>query len=306
MFKLVIFLWCLICTFVNASPVQRYPFKFEISTHYSGVSSWAKYNDHFLKGSYHINRSDAFGNITYNYAHLASLRLGSLLNETTSDLTLNHFFLTQGICVLLTPKPYQLSGYYLNNYKKLSARFGDFGASVDREESVISSDYLTTLSVFGSYKIASYKTTIRANFWNLIPSDTDTLGYGLKLEAKTIVMLNKNPHRFGVGNMYYSWKESLVKTAYFEPDDYLFSFYDQLRQKRFKSTESLYLSYETSTTIEKTRLYFDMFAYTTWNLFLTKLTIEYPLDYNLGLLTQLFYSTGLSNYGVRVNVIWKY
>jgi hypothetical protein len=306
MFKLVIFLGYLICTLVNASPVQRYPFKFEISTHYLGVSSWVKYNDHFLKGSYHINRSDAFGNITYNYAHLALLRLGSLLNETTSDLTLNHFFLTQGICVLLTPKPYQLSGYYFNDYKKLSARYGDFGASVDREESAINSDFLTTLSVFGSYKIESYKTTISANFWNLIPSDTDSLGYGLKLETKTIVMLNKNPHRVGMGNMYYSWKEPLVKTVYFEPDDYLFSFYDQLRQKRFKSTESLYLSYETSTTIEKTRLYFDMFAYTTWNLFLTKLTIEYPLDYNLGLLTQLFYSTGLSNYGVRVNVIWKY
>jgi hypothetical protein len=306
MFKLVIFLGYLICTLVNASPVQRYPFKFEISTHYLGVSSWVKYNDHFLKGSYHINRSDAFGNITYNYAHLALLRLGSLLNETTSDLTLNHFFLTQGICVLLTPKPYQLSGYYFNDYKKLSARYGDFGASVDREESAINSDFLTTLSVFGSYKIESYKTTISANFWNLIPSDTDSLGYGLKLETKTIVMLNKNPHRVGMGNMYYSWKEPLVKTVYFEPDDYLFSFYDQLRQKRFKSTESLYLSYETSTTIEKTTLYFDMFAYTTWNLFLTKLTIEYPLDYNLGLLTQLFYSTGSSNYGARVNVIWKY
>tara|TARA_Y100001970_G_scaffold7879_1_gene9008 strand:+ start:2432 stop:3355 length:924 start_codon:yes stop_codon:yes gene_type:complete len=297
---------CFVSTSLLASSINRLPFKYEISSHYPGLSSWYKHNDHFFKGSFHINQRDAFGHVTYQYAHLASIRLGALLNEKTSDLTINHFFLSPGISVSLTPKPYQITGYYFQNLKKVSAQFDGFGASIDREESAINSDYLTTLSVFGRYQIDAYKTTLNANFWNLIPSETDHAGQGINIESKTIVMLNKRPHRFGVGNLYYSWKQTPTQSTYFEPSDYLFSFYNQLRQKRFQTTNSFYVSYETSTTIEKTTLYLDVFAYTAWNLLLTKLTIEYPMDYNLGILTQLFYSTGSSGYGARVNVIWKY
>ncbi|RAP27790.1 hypothetical protein DID78_05815 [Candidatus Marinamargulisbacteria bacterium SCGC AG-343-D04] len=284
---------------IYANTFEKIPIKYELATRYSGVSSWIKEGPHLVKTSIHVSPKHSYPFIQYRFKNIAHIHLGALVNHSSKEDTIQHIFSRPGLYGKVSTYPIQIDSYVYKDLQGLIIDYKGSGVSLFKY-----TETLQAVSAIINFSIPSYKTEFKIKSTQFTYNASKE-GQGLTATLSTLIMITNNPHRFTLGIREYTWKSSIKTDSLYRPYDVLYSFYESSFLKQFSTNKLTYFNYQTETHIEKTRVLFTHNHYLNVPLYFSKISLEYPLHYNVGILLQIFNSSGNSKTGIDLRVIMK-